>query len=231
MLAPAGLGVLAVGGRAWRCVVLAGMAGVGFEWTGMTGRPVPARAAALAATVVAGAAGAGERPLLALGIAFAGAAACAGAGEPALGFGVPYVALPGLALMRLRRGAGGFRTLLLLLFATWASDTGAYAAGRALGGPRLAPAISPAKTWAGAGGGLLAASLVGALFGRPRRAAALALAAQGGDLLESLCKRRFGVKDSGRLIPGHGGLLDRLDGLMTAAMLLALLRATPEAER
>ena len=113
----------------------------------------------------------------------------------------------------------------------WATDVGAYFAGRGIGGPRLAPRISPNKTWAGLAGGIAAAALVGMItayaIGLPDRmmlvsfSALLSIIAQGGDLIESIVKRHFGVKDSGRLIPGHGGVLDRLDGLMTAAPAVA----------
>ena len=135
-----------------------------------------------------------------------------------------------LAWLRTRSQGGGVSTLALLL-AVWSSDVGAFAAGRAIGGPRLAPSISPGKTWAGVAGGLVAAAVAGGLVaagtGRPVGMGALAglvlaMAAQAGDLAESAAKRRFGVKDSGRIIPGHGGLLDRLDGLVAAAPVAAL---------
>ena len=114
----------------------------------------------------------------------------------------------------------GRATIFFLLGVVWASDIGAYAFGRLIGGPKLAPALSPNKTWAGAAGGLICALLVGfaAAHWGHREAlqllaatAAVAIAAQLGDLGESFAKRHFHVKDSGGLIPGHGGLLDRLD--------------------
>lgn len=121
----------------------------------------------------------------------------------------------------------------------WSTDVAAYFAGRALGGPKLMPAVSPKKTWSGAVGGLVAAILAGtlvALYGRgessafsglPLVAAALAsglasMLSQGGDLLESALKRTWGVKDSGRSIPGHGGVMDRLDGFFAVALLAGL---------
>jgi phosphatidate cytidylyltransferase len=127
--------------------------------------------------------------------------------------------------------------VIVLLLVVWASDIGAYVTGRAIGGPRLAPAISPGKTWSGAVGGLVAAALVGAaasailrngpVFWRPMLFAVLiGIISQAGDLFESQLKRHFGVKDSGSMIPGHGGLLDRLDALLTAVPAAALLALT-----
>ena len=129
-------------------------------------------------------------------------------------------------------GPHGRVAVFFLLAVVWASDIGAYAVGRAIGGPRLAPTLSPNKTWAGAFGGLAGAVLVGLGAARVMDASAgmivalslvLSLAAQLGDLAESFAKRKFGAKDSGSLIPGHGGLLDRLDSLLTAAALQGLL--------
>ncbi len=141
--------------------------------------------------------------------------------------GVGYVLLACVSLALLRLAPTGFGDVLFLMLVVWAGDIGAYLTGRQLGGPRLAPAISPGKTWSGAAGGLafsiLAGLAVAAGFGNPRPfhagliGAALALVAQAGDLLESGLKRWSGAKDSGGLIPGHGGLLDRVDGLLAAA--------------
>jgi phosphatidate cytidylyltransferase len=145
--------------------------------------------------------------------------------------GIAYFLLALVSLIWLRHGNPA--QVVLLLAAVWATDIGAYLAGRWIGGPRMAPSISPGKTWSGAAGGLLAAVLValalaaattGAFRAGPALLAlVLSLAAQAGDLLESAVKRRCGVKDSGRLIPGHGGLLDRVDGILAAAPVLALL--------
>ena len=146
-----------------------------------------------------------------------------------LGAGVLYVGAGYLGLLLVRSGAGGLANLVFLLLVVWANDIGGYVAGRLIGGRRLAPRLSPGKTWAGAGGGLvfaIAAGLaVAAWFGAGHAAqyraegiaAVLAVLAQAGDLAESAMKRRTGRKDSGNLIPGHGGLLDRVDGLLAAA--------------
>ena len=148
--------------------------------------------------------------------------------------GLFYIGLAGFSLVLLRGEdhAGLLNTLFMVLI-VWASDTGAYVAGRALGGPKLAPSISPGKTWSGAAGGLVAATLIGAgaaallAPGGASRAAAIAamlgVMSQAGDLLESAIKRRFGVKDSSALIPGHGGVFDRLDGVMAAAPMATAL--------
>jgi len=155
-----------------------------------------------------------------------------------LGFGVVYIGLAGLALIRLRGDAtAGLGNVLFLFLVVWASDIGAYMFGRWLGGPKLAPAVSPNKTWSGAAGGLLSAMAVGAaapyvtesdgvMVFLPRVlivALLLGLVAQAGDLFESWIKRRFHVKDTSSLIPGHGGLLDRLDAVLAAAPVAALI--------
>ena len=127
----------------------------------------------------------------------------------------------------------GPATAFWLLAVVWAIDTAAYVAGKTIGGPRLAPRISPKKTWAGLIGGLLAAVLVGLAtaliigsnqIGRiALLSGALAIVEQIGDMAESFAKRRFGVKDSGNLIPGHGGLLDRLDGMLAVVVAVVIL--------
>lgn len=170
---------------------------------------------------------------LALGLVFA-AAFFLGAvtRKPQLALGALYVGLPVLGLLVLRAHAvHGFLFTFWAMALVWASDTGAYFAGRAIGGPKLAPAISPNKTWAGFFGGLAASGVFAALlvvgFGLPFVLAlctpVLAALSQLGDLYESHLKRRAGVKDSGNLLPGHGGVLDRLDGLVAVAPVAALL--------
>jgi phosphatidate cytidylyltransferase len=148
--------------------------------------------------------------------------------------GLAYAALPAWALVWVRSDqAFGALAVLYLFAVAWATDTASYAAGRLIGGPKLAPRISPDKTWSGFIIGALVPALVGYAFAlamggtRPIRLAAvsvaLALACQAGDLFESAVKRRFGAKDMSQLIPGHGGLLDRIDGLLAAAVLASLI--------
>ncbi len=151
--------------------------------------------------------------------------------------GIFYSGLTVIALAEIRDdGLRGF-VLMLFVFATvWATDISAYFVGRAIGGPKLAPRISPGKTWSGAIGGAIAAVIVGtAIVWRyfladglwiPALALMLSICSQIGDLFESFVKRRFGVKDSSHLIPGHGGVMDRVDGLIFAcfaAFLLAIV--------
>ena len=235
VLAPLALLCIWLGAVPWTALLAVGVAGLAWEWVELCGaRPLawPGVLVPLA-VLAAGAVSAADREGLALAVIAAGAlAAWAASGRRALALGVPYIALGGIALVWLRSGGAAGRTnVLFVVLLVWASDVGAYAAGRLFGGPKLAPLVSPSKTWAGSAGGLAAAALMGAAVawasgGGVGRAALLAgglgVACQAGDLLESWIKRRFGVKDSGRLIPGHGGLLDRLDGLLAAAPAAAL---------
>lgn len=147
--------------------------------------------------------------------------------------GTLWITAPCIAFLWLDADpAHGRATLLWLLAVVWASDIAAYAVGRTVGGPKLAPRLSPNKTWSGAIGGLAGAALAGlaasSLGGGDWRLVVpvslmLGIAAQVGDLLESLAKRHFGAKDSSGLIPGHGGVLDRLDSALTAAAMQALI--------
>lgn len=143
--------------------------------------------------------------------------------------GVGYVGLPLLALILLRADPTyGLTAVVWLLVVVWSADSAAYAAGRGIGGPKLAPAISPNKTWAGlagaAAGAAVAGGLAGWVAGLPWLVPVIVIAAligvveQMGDLFESLLKRHHGVKDSGSVIPGHGGMLDRVDGVVAASL-------------
>lgn len=170
----------------------------------------------------------------AVALLVAGAMLVGLSGSGRLGAGLLYAGLPALSLLYLRDQPEGIALTLWTLALVWATDIGAFFAGRAIGGPRLAPAISPNKTWAGLIGGAVVAAIIGALLvfalGLPAKLALLgglmAVLAQMGDLYESWLKRRAGVKDSGRLLPGHGGVLDRLDGLVPIAVLVAALHAS-----
>ena len=142
--------------------------------------------------------------------------------------GFLYALLAFAALLALRRFGSGI--VYYVLIVVWSSDIGAYVVGRLLGGRRLAPSISPGKTWSGAVGGLLASIVFGGIWvgfnvSVLAASAVLGIASQLGDLGESALKRSYGVKDSGRLIPGHGGVLDRLDGLMAASIVAGLVLA------
>ena len=163
------------------------------------------------------------------------AALAIGSGRARLsGAGVLYTALPVIALVWLRSDEPlGFLATLFVLVAVAVTDVGAYVSGRTIGGPKLWPQVSPNKTWSGLLGGITAAAVAGLLFafftgsGSPLWLASLGLAtglvAQWGDLAESALKRHFGLKDSGDLIPGHGGFMDRMDGIVTASVLAALI--------
>lgn len=149
-----------------------------------------------------------------------------------VGTGILYFGLPAVLLIWLR-DVGGRETVLWLFMLVWATDTGAFVFGKLIGGPKLAPSISPKKTWAGLFGGVLCAASLGAIFAFAVGHSALsplavlsgvlAVVAQGGDLFESWVKRRIGVKDAGSIMPGHGGLLDRVDGLLAVAVLVTAI--------
>jgi phosphatidate cytidylyltransferase len=218
-------------------VALAGLA-MGWEWgrlsaAGQWGSRASIVMAAIVLSVVAAGAGAF---ILALAVAAMGAVAAAliqrGRRRWAVA-GTLWIAGGCVAFLWIGTAPrGGPATLFLLLAVVWASDIFAYLVGRTVGGPRLAPQLSPNKTWSGVVGGLAGAAAIGVAAAGlasapfvPLVAISLVLgvAAQGGDLAESWAKRRFAVKDMSGLIPGHGGVLDRLDGLLAAAIALALL--------
>jgi phosphatidate cytidylyltransferase len=231
-------------GSPWLPLLTAAAAGVmAWEWGRLCRRGHFGQTGiVLVGVVLAAVAGAAlASPRFALGIALLGAgvvflaARQKGDLEPQwTAFGALWVALPSICLLWLARdGLTGRATLLWVFGVVWATDIGAYAIGRTLGGPRLAPRWSPRKTWAGLAGGIVCAALTGwatAAFLQIAPAlplvlvsAGLAIIGQFGDLAESVAKRRFGVKDSSGLIPGHGGLLDRLDGLLVVIPVVALL--------
>jgi len=248
VLAPPVLGAVWLGGWAFQAVLALAGAICTVEWVRMVVPAEHRRAATLGFLVVvlgplAVAVLTGDTRLgVLLGVVFMGSTVIrlrsAGARDPWLGAaGVPYLAVGLVALNWVRTGNGedGLALFLFLLLGVWATDIGAYFAGKGIGGPKLMPSVSPKKTWAGLIGGMAAAAAVGygvaAWFGAamPWVAAAagpiVAVVAQAGDLFESHAKRRGDVKDSGRLIPGHGGLLDRIDGLLSAAAGFALFHA------
>lgn len=240
VMAPPTLAAVWYGGWAFDVLVALVAVLMAWEWERMVaGRFGPAG-------IVTGAVGvgaaflAGAQPLLALLLAAAALVAVAvisrtrnSAAAPWQVAGVPYILLPVIALTWLRHAPDGRAIIIWLLLVVWATDIGAYAFGRAIGGPKLAPRLSPKKTWAGLGGGVLCAGLVGwgcgasSGFDQPLAlaavSAAMAIAAQAGDIAESAVKRRFGVKDSSNIIPGHGGVLDRVDGVLPVAALVALV--------
>ncbi len=148
--------------------------------------------------------------------------------------GLAYAALPAAALIWLRSDPALGAVAVIYLFAVaWTTDTASYVGGRLIGGPKLAPRISPLKTWSGFFAGVITPLLVGLVFATVLQSGSvwwlilvslgLALACQAGDLFESWVKRQFGAKDMSGLIPGHGGLLDRIDGLLFAAVLAAVI--------
>ena len=223
------------GGWVAAVVVAAAAVVVHLEWIGLTERsPWPAAifTGALVVAIALVSAGVPVAGFAVVGIAIL--AAAVGTGDPWRPLGLAYAALLGLGLIVLRLTPElGFAAIVVVFAVVWATDTGAFVAGRLIGGPRLWPKVSPNKTWAGGIAGLalgvaagaLAAAAFGVPIGAPLLAVAalLSLAAQAGDLFESRIKRLFGAKDSGRLIPGHGGLMDRVDGLTFAAGLAALV--------
>jgi phosphatidate cytidylyltransferase len=243
---PVALGLVILGGWPFACLICLAVVLMAIEWRQLTVACFDGLGGGLAGASVAGLglavvvlAGSG-RPFDALLALLAGAVIAGliawrlGAPPLWIGLGAAYLALPALALVWLRGlPQFGLQIVVWLLAVVWTTDILAYLVGRTVGGPRLAPSISPGKTWSGLCGGVVAAALAGGVtawaIGSERVAQAaglgglLAIISQIGDLIESTLKRRAGVKDSGTLIPGHGGVLDRLDGLILAAPVLALL--------
>ncbi|MEZ5811468.1 MAG: phosphatidate cytidylyltransferase [Rhizobiaceae bacterium] len=242
VLAAVVLFVTWLGGLPFRILAAAIAGAMFFEWTAMTPgglKTSPAvHAGAFAVVLAAIVFGVTAVWLLAailiVGLAAATYAETRGQGVW-LAKGFAYAALSGFALALLRADTQSGLVAILFLFAVvWITDIAAYFAGRSLGGPKLAPAISPGKTWSGAVGGTIGGVTGGMIIAHMAGAASygiflvallLSIVAQFGDLFESSVKRRAGVKDSGNLIPGHGGVMDRVDGLVAAAIALYVIGA------
>jgi phosphatidate cytidylyltransferase len=236
VLAPLAIAAAYAGGWLWTALVTLTAIGLYFEWLTVVGartpRLVTAGAAALAMAGLLLAAGRIEASILVLIVGLAGVMVVSPERRlwTATGFG--YAAAAEVASVLVRHDqAHGFVALILILLVVWVTDIGGYFAGRGIGGPKLWPRVSPKKTWAGAIGGFAASLAVAAGFaaiGLGKTGpmlllgAVLSIASQLGDLFESAVKRRFGVKDSSHIIPGHGGLLDRLDGFVAAIVLAAI---------
>ncbi len=240
VLVPAALGAVYLGG--WILAAWVAAAGVAMsrEWVAIVHREVWGWRMGLHIAALAL-----SQAIYALGhadFAFASILFCALIGNVAaqareergiwVALGVLYIAIPCLALVWLRqRVPFGLETVIWLFCVVWATDSAAYLAGSTFGGPKLAPGISPSKTWTGAVAGLAAGIAATIAFAQAvggvsapafvAAGAALSLLTQCGDLAESSLKRTFGVKDASDLIPGHGGALDRLDGMIFAALGLA----------
>jgi phosphatidate cytidylyltransferase len=250
VLAPLALGIAYVGG--WTFVVfwLVAAMVVFWEWTSLVAgrdqRPIliAGGAAVLFAILLAGSAGNAVEgihkvrlvaSIIVLVMGMLGVAALTTSARRGwVAGGIPYAGGIGIAAIVLRSDAVfGFIAIMFLFAMVWTTDIFAYFVGRAAGGPKLAPRFSPKKTWSGAVAGVVAAVVVALIVARAAGlngllpiatiAILLSVAAQAGDLFESLLKRRFGAKDSSQLIPGHGGLMDRLDGFVAAAVLAAAI--------
>ncbi len=238
VMAPLTIAIAWIGGWPWACIVIAAAALLYFEWlmiVGASGNRL-AVASGIAALAVAGVCLMMRRTDLALGIVAVGIALAAVAGRRQRGWvasGLIYAAAALIAAILVRRDVEfGFVALMFVLLVVWVTDIGGYFAGRGIGGPKLWPRVSPKKTWAGAIGGLVlglavAAGFAWLGFGKMLPllllGAVLSIVSQLGDLFESAIKRRFDVKDSSHIIPGHGGLLDRLDGFVAAIVFAALI--------
>jgi phosphatidate cytidylyltransferase len=240
VLIPLAIGTAYVGG--WPFAAFWGLAAIGVLWEWMS---LVARADRRSVLMTGGASivlalalvvtGHHLAAMIVLAMGTLGAAALAPAGRRTwVASGIPYAGALGIAPVVLRSdGEHGFLAMIFLFAIVWTTDIVAYFVGRAVGGPKLMPRVSPKKTWSGAVGGTaaaVAAAIVVAhvagsngLFAIAMLAVVLSVFAQGGDLLESFLKRRFGAKDSSHLIPGHGGLMDRLDGFVTASIVAALI--------
>jgi phosphatidate cytidylyltransferase len=237
VLAPLTVATVYAGGWLWTALVTLAVIGLYVEWLMIVGAVQQTRvvASGIVALAISGFCLAFGRidaslPVLALGLAGVALLSPQRRAWTATGFVYAAAAEIASVLVRLDH-AFGFAALMLILLVVWVTDIGGYFAGRGIGGPKLWPRVSPKKTWAGAIGGFAASLAITAGFaalgfGKTGPllllGAVLSIASQLGDLFESAVKRRFGVKDSSQLIPGHGGLLDRLDGFVAAVVLAAI---------
>jgi phosphatidate cytidylyltransferase len=237
VLAPTAIAIAYAGGWLWTALVTVTAIGLYVEWLAIVGtaREMPAIASGVAALAIAGlclALGRIDVALVALVLGLAAVALLSSERRIWTATGFAYAAAAEIASVVVRFDqTSGFAALILILLVVWVTDIGGYFAGRGIGGPKLWPRVSPKKTWAGAIGGFalslvvaggFAASGLGKAGPLLLLAAVLSIASQLGDLFESAVKRRFGVKDSSQIIPGHGGLLDRLDGFVAAVVLAAI---------
>jgi len=223
------------GGWPAACVVALAVVAVHLEWASVTGDRIMSVVPFAAVLVVALMAATAGYRLSALAVAAAlVVVAYATSREPWRPAGVAYAAVFGFGVLLIRLAdADALAATVFLLAVVWATDTGAFFIGRLVGGPKLWPRVSPGKTWSGAAGGLIAgvvAGIIVAVVAGMRAdapllvvAAALSVMSQAGDLFESWVKRRFGAKDSSWIIPGHGGFMDRVDGLIFAAGLAVIV--------
>jgi phosphatidate cytidylyltransferase len=236
-LAPLAIGAAYLGGWPFLLFWLVAALGVLWEWNGLVaGRPARQLTVAGAVALCAAALAAGLHWLAAAIVCVVGGVAAAAFLGRQLwaAIGIVYAACIVLPAVVLRADAGyGFAAIMLLFAVVWGTDIAAYFGGRLIGGPKLWPKVTPKKTWSGAMTGAAAATLAGIgvawTAGTPHLVAiagiclVLSAASQAGDLFESALKRRFGAKDASALIPGHGGLMDRLDGFVAAALTAAAI--------